>query len=159
MRITSDRQMKPALHLVYFYYFQVPSAPPANVTAYNTSSVGIIVFWEQIPKAHRNGHVVGYKVCYKRADKNDSVLYCTAVFALGIELGGLNPYTPYWITVLGYTNKGEGPSGRPLQVWTDEFGKFVGSLNLKGQTTMMTPTRASRKKGFNVLHYSFTRVI
>ncbi|KAJ7358733.1 hypothetical protein OS493_021508 [Desmophyllum pertusum] len=98
-----------------------PTAPPANVTAYNTSAVGIMVFWEQIPKPHRHGHVLGYKVCYKRADKNGSVLYCTAVFALGIELGGLNSYTPYWITVLGYTNKDEGPSSRPLLVWTDEF--------------------------------------
>lgn len=84
----------------------VPTAPPANVTAYNTSSVGIIVFWEQIPRPHRHGNVIGFKVCYKRADKNDSVLYCTAVFALGIELGGLRSYTPYWITVLGSLTRG-----------------------------------------------------
>ena len=102
----------------------VPTAPPANVTAYNTSSVGIIVFWEQIPRYHRNGYILGYKVCYKRADTNNSVLYCTAVFALGLELGGLQPYTPYWITVLGYNNQGEGPTSQPLQVWTDEFGKL-----------------------------------
>lgn len=114
-----------AFCLFYFCYFQVPTAAPANVTAYNTSSVGIMVFWEQIPKPHRHGYVLGFKVCYKRADKNDSVLYCTAVFALGIELGGLRSYTPYWITVLGYTNKGEGPSSRPLLVWSDEFGKLV----------------------------------
>ena len=91
---------------IVFLLLQEPTAPPANVTAYNTSSIGIIVFWEQIPKAHRHGYVLGYKVCYKRADKNDSVLYCTAV---------------------GYTNKGEGPSSRPLLVWTDEFGKCVGN--------------------------------
>lgn len=99
----------------------VPTAPPANVTAYNTSSVSIMVFWSQVPKPHRNGHVLGYKVCYKRADTNDSVLYCIAVYALGIELGGLKSYTPYWITVLSYTNKGEGPTSEPLLVWTDEF--------------------------------------
>ena len=102
----------------------VPTAPPANVTAYNTSSMGIIVFWEQIPRYHRNGYILGYKVCYKRADTNNSVLYCTAVFALGLELGGLQPYTPYWITVLGYNNQGEGPTSQPQQVWTDEFGKL-----------------------------------
>ena len=84
-----------------------------------------MVFWGQIPKPHRHGYVLGFKVCYKQADKNDSVLYCTAVFALGIELGGLRSYTPYWITVLGYTNKGEGPTSLPLLVWTDEFGKLV----------------------------------
>ena len=114
-----------SVFLFNFCYFQVPTAAPANVTAYNTSSVGIIVFWEQIPRSHRRGNVIGFKVCYKRADKNDSVLYCTAVFALGIELGGLRSYTPYWITVLGFTNKGDGPSSRPLLVWTDEFGKLV----------------------------------
>ena len=112
-------------NLFNFYCFKVPTAAPANVTAYNTSSVGIIVFWEQIPGPHRHGNVIGFKVCYKRADKSDSVLYCTAVFALGIELGGLRSYTPYWITVLGFTNKGDGPTSRPLLVWTDEFGKLV----------------------------------
>lgn len=83
-----------------------------------------MVFWGQIPKYHRNGYILGYKVCYKRADTNNSILYCTAVFALGLELGGLQPYTPYWITVLGYNNQGEGPTSQPLQVWTDEFGKL-----------------------------------
>lgn len=94
------------------------------MTAYNTSSVSIIVFWAQVPKLHRHGEVLGYKVCYKRADTNDSVMYCTAVYALGIELGGLKSYTPYWITVLSYTNKGEGPTSKPLLVWTDEFGEL-----------------------------------
>lgn len=98
-----------------------PSAPPANVTAYNTSAVSIMVFWALIPKPQRNGQVVGYKVCYKRADSRNSVMYCTAVHALGIELGGLKPFTPYWVTVLGYTNKGEGPTSEPIEVWTDEF--------------------------------------
>ena len=68
--------------------------------------------------------MVGYKVCYKRADSRNSVMYCTAVHALGIELGGLKPFTPYWVTVLGYTNKGEGPTSEPIEVWTDEFGEL-----------------------------------
>lgn len=95
------------------------------MTAYNTSSVNIIVFWTQVPKSHRNGHVGGYKVCYKRADVEDSVMFCTVVYSLGTELGGLRPFTPYWITVLGFTNKGEGPTSKPLLVWTDEFGELL----------------------------------
>ena len=51
-------------------------------------------------------------------------MYCTSVYALGIELGGLKSYTPYWVSVLGYTNKGEGPTSKPLLVWTDEFGEL-----------------------------------
>lgn len=98
----------------------VPTAPPDNVTAYNTSSFSIMVFWSQVPSRYRNGLVVGYKVCYKRADIIESVLYCIAVYALGMEIGGLKTYTPYWITVLAYTTKGEGPTSKPLLVWTDE---------------------------------------
>ncbi|XP_044169231.1 receptor-type tyrosine-protein phosphatase F-like isoform X1 [Acropora millepora] len=98
-----------------------PTGPPANVTAFNKSAVAIMVFWERIPRPHRNGIVVGYKVCYKRADSVNSVMYCTAVHAHGIELGGLKPFTPYWVTVLGYTTKGEGPTSEPVKVWTDQF--------------------------------------
>lgn len=82
-----------------------------------------MVFWSQVPNRYRNGLVVGYKVCYKRADINESVLYCIAVYALGMEIGGLKTYTPYWITVLAYTTKGEGPTSKPLLVWTDEHGE------------------------------------
>ena len=83
-----------------------------------------MVFWSQVPNPYRNGLVVGYKVCYKRADIIESVLYCIAVYALGIEIGGLKTYTPYWITVLAYTTKGEGPTSKPLLVWTDEHGEW-----------------------------------
>ena len=107
-----------------FLMFVAPTGPPANVTAFNKSAVAIMVFWERIPRPHRNGIVVAYKVCYKRADSVNSVMYCTAVYAHGIELGGLKPYTPYWVTVLGYTNKGEGPTSEPVKVWTDEFGEL-----------------------------------
>ena len=31
--------------------------------------------------------------------------------------------------MLGFTNKGDGPSSRPLLVWTDEFGKLVTDNN------------------------------
>ena len=83
-----------------------------------------MVFWSQVPYRYRNGLVVGYKVCYKRADIIESVLYCIAVYALGMEIGGLKTYTPYWITVLAYTTKGEGPTSKPLLVWTDEHGEW-----------------------------------
>ena len=101
-----------------------PTGPPANVTAFNKSAVAVMVFWERIPRPHRNGIVEGYKVCYKRADSVNSVMYCTAVHAQGIELGGLKPFTPYWVTVLGYTRKGEGPTSEPVKVWTDQFGEL-----------------------------------
>ena len=68
--------------------------------------------------------MVGYKVCYKRADSVNSVMYCTVVYAHGIELVGLKPFTPYWVTVLGYTSKGEGPTSEPVKVWTDQFGEL-----------------------------------
>lgn len=109
------------LHLVYSV---APTGPPANVTAFNKSAVAIMVFWERIPRPHRNGIVVGYKVCYKRADSVNSVMYCTVVYAHGIELTGLKPFTPYWVTVLGYTSKGEGPTSEPVKVWTDQFGEL-----------------------------------
>ena len=121
------------MFIVFFFFFffffssifPVPTAPPANVTAFNTSSVSIAVRWDQVPRAHRNGHLLGYKVCYMRADVKNSLMFCTAVYAMGLELGGLVHFKPYWITVLSYTNEGEGPEHKPILVWTDEFGESM----------------------------------
>ena len=138
--------------------FVAPTGPPANVSAFNKSAVAIMVFWERIPRPHRNGIVVGYKVCYKRADSVNSVMYCTAVHAHGIELGGLKPYTPYWVTVLGYTNKGEGPTSEPVKVWTDQFGELCvrnGKLSESSHRRLTLPP-AIRVSLFCCCNFSFT---
>ena len=67
--------------------------------------------------------MLGYKVCYQRADQKHSLLFCTAVYGFGLELGGLSHYKPYLVTVLAFTNEGEGPPCKPILVRTDEFGK------------------------------------
>ncbi|KAK3755298.1 hypothetical protein QZH41_014606, partial [Actinostola sp. cb2023] len=98
-----------------------PTAPPTNVTAHNTSSMGIIVRWYQVPAQYRNGHILGYRVCYHKTSDLPKSQLCLSVYALSIHIGGLEPYTPYYITVKGYTNIGDGPSCKPLFVWTDQF--------------------------------------
>jgi hypothetical protein len=116
--------------LAFLYLYQMvfcdilePTAPPTNVTAYNTSSMGIIAYWSRVPAGHRNGHILGFKVCYRKASEDPKTKLCLSVYALSIHFGGLEPYTPYYITVLAYTNIGDGPASTPLLVWTNEFGK------------------------------------
>ena len=108
----------------------MPTAPPANVTAFNTSAFTIWVYWSQVPHDHRNGDIKGYKVCYEEANVTGALNLCYPVMALGMELLGLRMYQPYWITVSAYTRMGDGPASRPLLVSTDEFGRLKLFLSL-----------------------------
>lgn len=117
-------------HVTYLIYdihfssfFLEPTAPPTNVTAYSTSSLSIIVHWGVVPQQHRNGHILGYRTCYHKASDPPSSKLCVPTYALSNHLGSLKPYTPYYITVIAYTNVGDGPSSKPLLVWTDQFGE------------------------------------
>ena len=84
-----------------------------------------MVQWSPVDNAHRNGEILGFKVCYEEANVTGSLKLCyPPVLALGLELLGLRMYQKYWITVSAYTSVGDGPPSQPLLVSTDEFGKL-----------------------------------
>ncbi|XP_044173286.1 uncharacterized protein LOC114975057 isoform X6 [Acropora millepora] len=88
-----------------------PSAPPANVSGYNTSSTTIFVQWDQVPAAHQNGVILYYTITYE--------LYFKELFSQTVvvdapttqtTLTGLFQGTLYSISVSASTSKGNGAS-------------------------------------------------
>ena len=103
----------------------VPNAPPANVTGRNTSSTSILVQWDQVPVADRNGVILTYTVTFMAfSDGSEQTRNVTAP-TTNATLMSLNKYTNYSITVFASTSKGGGNKSAPIIVTTDEDSKFL----------------------------------
>lgn len=113
--------------LKHFLLFSVPSRPPINMTAFNTSSTSINVTWEPVPDDHVNGIVLGYRLFYKQADKAiddfSNLTVNSTVFS--IELESLEFYTKYELQLLAFTVVGDGNVSEPVYCMTDEDGKLL----------------------------------
>ncbi|XP_055390625.1 protein sidekick isoform X4 [Condylostylus longicornis] len=101
----------------------VPSFGPIGVSANATSSTTIVVRWNEVPKAHRNGQIEGYKVFYGASSRNGLVLHKTISnnSSFTTTLTELKKYVVYHIQVLAYTRLGDGAlSSPPVRVQTHE---------------------------------------
>ena len=94
-----------------------PTAPPQNVTGYNTSSTSINVTWNEVPKDKQHGDIIRYTVMY---NKTTNVINKSEVSEKFFELKGVDKYTIYDIKVLAATWIGDGPASDPIKVQTDE---------------------------------------
>ena len=116
-----------SLFLCISFFFSVPSRPPINMTAFNTSSTSINVTWEPVPDDHVNGIVLGYRLFYKQADKAiddfSNLTVNSTVFS--IELESLEFYTKYELQLLAFTVVGDGNVSEPVYCMTDEDGKLL----------------------------------
>ena len=118
----------------------MPSHPPVNVTAHNTSSTSINVTWLPVPADHMNGIILGHRILYRREDKPlvgfDNVTLNSTSFH--VEITGLDFFTKYEIRLLGFTIAGDGNVSEPLFCVTDEsgnvyifcFSKYIENGNL-----------------------------
>ncbi|EDO43025.1 predicted protein, partial [Nematostella vectensis] len=114
-----------------------PSAPPLNVSGYNTSDSSLQLLWQPVEATHRNGRLVGYKIRYHVT--GDLVNFAVSESRLlNTSLTGLLPYTDYVITVCAYTGAGEGPWSAPVIIKTDEEVPSRPPTNLKAQNTSST---------------------
>lgn len=116
----------------------VPSSPPANLTAYNTSSTSIRVSWDPVPTAFRQGFILGYRVYligtqaqleqHLRRRKRTSmptgneILMDTA--NLTTEFQGLEKHSNYCVQGVAYTRIGESNRTNATCVSTDEDSKY-----------------------------------
>lgn len=92
----------------YNFFSLVPSLPPTNLAAYNTSSTSLMVTWNPVPQGFTHGIVLGYMVLYKRErDVNESYSNITSVVTTA-QLTNLDKFTMYSIKVLAFTIKGNG---------------------------------------------------
>lgn len=105
--------------------FPEPDAYPSNVTGFDKSSTSLFVEWQHIPKHHRNGILLGYRISYFPNTSYQAVKHKTVDSTRSsTTLSNLKKFTWYVIKVAGYTSKGLGPHPpRPLEIRTSEDGK------------------------------------
>lgn len=104
----------------------VPSQPPTDLAAHNTSSTSLQVTWGEVPKGFVHGILQGYRVFYKKTgDQNSSYVNSTTGPAeRKLHITGLEKFTAYSVKVLAFTRKGDGAVSVNISVLTDEDGKI-----------------------------------
>uniref|UniRef100_A0A8D3BIJ4 Sidekick cell adhesion molecule 1a n=1 Tax=Scophthalmus maximus TaxID=52904 RepID=A0A8D3BIJ4_SCOMX len=100
----------------------VPSGSPVNVTAEAVSSTQILLKWSPLPRAQKNGVILGYKVSYSEKDSEvpPSVLTAAGEGSGSLLLRDLRQYAVYVLQVLAYTQNGDGPLSSPTLLRTKE---------------------------------------
>ncbi|XP_013926908.1 PREDICTED: protein sidekick-2 [Thamnophis sirtalis] len=111
----------------------VPSSGPTNISALATTSTSMLVRWNDIPEADRNGFILGYKIMYKEKDSDSRAQFwfVEGNASRSAQLIGLGKYVLYEIRVLAFTRIGDGvPSNPPILERTldDVPGPPVGIL-------------------------------
>ena len=101
----------------------MPSLPPKDITAYNTSSTSLKVTWNPVPQGHTHGFVLGYIVLYKREKNlNSSYINITSPVT-SVQLTDLDKFTMYVVKVLAFTIKGNGVMTNGTHARTHEDGE------------------------------------
>lgn len=111
-----------------FYFSVVPTSPPGNVTAYNTSKESIRVEWTRPAQDTIPGYLIGYEVSYTPALAMSApnvsftrrVMLCAC--NTSVVLTNLSVYTLYNITVAAFTKVGIGNESYVTQTSTEEDG-------------------------------------
>ena len=100
----------------------VPSLPPTDIRAYNTSSTSLTVTWNPVSQGYTHGIVLGYLVFYKRQQDVDGNFINASSLVLSADLEGLDKFTVYVVKVLAFTIKGNGVISNETSVRTHEDG-------------------------------------
>lgn len=105
-----------------YVHFTVPSLPPKQLIAHNTSSTTLIVTWLPVPDGYVHGILRGYRLLFK-LDQN-SLYHNVTTVNQTFELIGLQKFTKYSVKVLAFTRIGDGNISDHVVVSTDEDGKW-----------------------------------
>ena len=91
---------------------------------YNTSSISILVSWDEVPGNQKNGIITGYTITYQSQTENDNGSVSAGPNDRQKNMTGLKEFVNYNITVFASTVKGDGPHSSPsLVVRTDQDSK------------------------------------
>ncbi len=110
----------------------VSDQPPANLTAYNTSSTSIQITWNLVPPDEAYEATYAYEVTIKRAENSNDTMEIKAILGACVHATNMTLnqtdlliYTAYNITVTGVTVKGFGKTSDEITVLTDEDSKYI----------------------------------
>lgn len=103
----------------------VPEMPPDNVTVKSLSSTAVQVWWKPPNPQHVNGINQGYKLQAWRGEiVSKMIAVPPSLFDPLAEqtatINSLEKFTEYNITVLCFTDPGDGPASEPVTVLTHE---------------------------------------
>ena len=116
----------------------VPSLPPQDITVKYQEPFSLLVNWKPVPKEHRNGIILGYRLTLKsisarnlrRPPKgNETEMWGREMTVLGpsallVELRDVKAFTWYCVNILAFTSKGDGNESSCAFVLTGESGKI-----------------------------------
>ena len=118
--------------LIYIYFFLPlgPSKPPEMVVLNEVKSKSVRVSWKPVPVGDRNGIILGYRVNYQAL--SDGEIFTETLNINSGEQGENrtiilqlpNAFTNYSITVLAFTEVGDGPPSLAQVVQTLEDSKL-----------------------------------
>lgn len=116
----------------------MPEAPPTDVRVKAINSTAVSVWWKPPNPQKINGINQGYKLQawhnggFSEENEHRSVTVAPNLFDPQAEQNavfpGLRKYALYNITVLCFTNPGDGERSSPVAVRTSEDGKFSYSI-------------------------------
>ena len=111
--------------LILLIFLAVPSAPPQNLTLNDTTSTSLLVKWNEVPDADKNGIIRSYTVSYRAMDSQ--VVDTTTVNASTrkANLTGLIKNMTYIVRVLASTDKGDGNYSDPEVFLTNQDGELT----------------------------------
>ena len=130
--------------------FSGPSAPPQDLQLKDTTSSSLLVGWNEVPAADKNGIIISYTVNYQSISsllvENLTVYFPTRE----VNLTGLIRDMNYSVRVLASTGKGDGNYSDPDFFVTNQDGKLVFRFPSNNPPNM-NPTMAKRGHNLNVL--------
>lgn len=112
-------------HDLVFAILAVPSRPPSNVQARNTSSKSLLITWGEIPEEFVHGILRGYRVFFGEKETMDENVFTTLPNRTFFLVENLKKFTIYTYRILGFTVKGDGTSSEKYDISTDEDGKML----------------------------------
>lgn len=92
--------MQQWVFLSVFFVYIVPSSGPTNISALATTSTSMLVRWNDIPEADRNGFILGYKVSISTTDL--AVLSLLAFSCAILQRPDLKHCTPPHLIALSF---------------------------------------------------------
>jgi len=103
--------------------FLVPTSPPLNLTGTEQNSTRITLSWEAVPIQHQRGEIISYVVKVVKSDGGNVTQHNAATQRL--DIGDLEKFTLYNITVSASTSKGTSNASSVFQIRTAEDGKPI----------------------------------
>ncbi|XP_028417432.1 uncharacterized protein LOC114541817 [Dendronephthya gigantea] len=114
----------------------VPSEPPQNVNASAmTSTVGVLLTWDEVRPDARHGIIKGYKVSYGIAGEAVKWINVEDADSRKVNITGLKFLTEYQVKVLAYTSVGNGPECTAISITTEESTPSKAPALVEGRNT------------------------